>query len=136
MRYNNKYFREVLEKDLKEKDLGVNIHCKDDGIHITVPPTPTYTDFVKETPIEAFNIENFIEKIRNLIVNYNIDIQNNQEQFLESITKILNIKYDTTISPKQKVFQTVNKPSLTCDAKLINKLDYQMNKFKKIVEKL
>ncbi len=75
MRNNNKYFREVLEKDLKEKDLGVNIHCKDDGIHITVPPTPTYTDFVKETPIEAFNIENFIEKIRNLIVNYNIDIQ-------------------------------------------------------------
>ena len=68
--------------------------------------------------------------------NYNIDIQNNQEQFLESITKILNIKYDTTISPKQKVFQTVNKPTLTCDTKLINKLDYQMNKFKKIVEKL
>ena len=46
MRYNNKYFREVLEKDLKEKDLGVNIHCKDDGIHITVPPKPIYTDFI------------------------------------------------------------------------------------------
>jgi len=79
---------------------------------------------------------NLVDKSKILVYNYNIDIQNNQEQFLESITKILNIKYDTTISPKQKVFQTVNKPSLTCDAKLINKLDYQMNKFKKIVEKL
>ena len=75
MRYNNKYFREVLEKDLKEKDLGVNIHCKDDGIHVTVPPKPIYTDFLKETPVEAVDIENFIEKIKNLIVDYKIDIQ-------------------------------------------------------------
>lgn len=79
---------------------------------------------------------NLVDSNKILVYNYNIDIQNNQEQFLESITKILNIKYDTTISPKQKVFQTVNKPTLTCDTKLINKLDYQMNKFKKIVEKL
>lgn len=79
---------------------------------------------------------NLVDSSKILVYNYNIDIQNNQEHFLESITKILNIKYDTTTSPKQKVFQTVNKPTLTCDTKLINKLDYQMNKFKKIVEKL
>jgi len=79
---------------------------------------------------------NLVDSNKILVYNYNIDIQNNQEQFLESITKILNIKYDTTISPKQKVFQTFDKPTLTCDTKLINKLDYQMNKFKEIVEKL
>ena len=30
IKYRNKYFREVLEKDLKEQELGVNIHCKED----------------------------------------------------------------------------------------------------------
>jgi len=78
---------------------------------------------------------NLVDSSKILVYNYNIDIQNNQEQFLEGITKILNLKYDKTIPPKQKVFQTVNKPTLTCDTKLINKLDYQMNKFKKIVGK-
>ena len=49
MRYNNKYFREVLERDLKDKDLGVNIHCKEDGIHVTVPPYPmTGDDFTDD----------------------------------------------------------------------------------------
>ena len=79
---------------------------------------------------------NLVDRSKILVYNYNRDIQNNQEQFLEDITKILNIKYDTTISPKQKVLQTVNKPILTCDTKHKRKLDFQMNKFKKIVEKL
>ena len=49
MRYKNKYFREVLEKDFQSKDLGVNIHCKDDGIHVTVPPYPmTGDDFTND----------------------------------------------------------------------------------------
>ena len=39
-RYKNKWFRLALEKDLKTQDLGVNIHCKEDGIHVTVPPPP------------------------------------------------------------------------------------------------
>ena len=40
-RYKNKWFRLSLEKDLKNYDLGVNVHCKEDGMHITVPPPPT-----------------------------------------------------------------------------------------------
>ena len=40
-RYKNKWFRLSLEKDLKTKDLGVNIHCREDGMHITVPPPAT-----------------------------------------------------------------------------------------------
>ena len=33
-RYKNKWFRLTLERDLKTQDLGVNIHCKEDGIYI------------------------------------------------------------------------------------------------------
>ena len=40
-RYKNKWFRLSLEKDLKTQDLGVNIHCKEDGVYITMPPPPT-----------------------------------------------------------------------------------------------
>ena len=39
-RYKNKWFRLTLEKDLKKESLGVNIHCKEDGIHMTVPTIP------------------------------------------------------------------------------------------------
>jgi len=79
---------------------------------------------------------NLVDRSKILVYNYDIDIQNNQEQFLKNIARILNIDYNKTISPKKKVFQTINKPTLTCDTKLMNKLDYQMNKFKKIVGQL
>ena len=39
-RYKNKWFRLTLEKDLKNEALGVNLHCKEDGMYITVPSIP------------------------------------------------------------------------------------------------
>tara|TARA_R110000765_G_C18711300_1_gene583062 strand:- start:167 stop:466 length:300 start_codon:yes stop_codon:yes gene_type:complete len=79
VRYKNKYFREVLEKDLKEKDLGLNIHCKEDGIHITVPPYPiTEDDFTNNygTQIlrEDYDTEIIVNKIKELTINYQIKV--------------------------------------------------------------
>ena len=37
-KYGNKYFREVLSNELKINKLGVNIHCKEDGIYLVLPP--------------------------------------------------------------------------------------------------
>jgi len=37
-RYKNKYIRQLLEERLKEKGFGVNIHCRESGVHITIPP--------------------------------------------------------------------------------------------------
>ena len=55
-RYKNKWFRLTLEKDLKTRDLGVNVHCKEDGIHITVPPyPPTGDDFTNDYAKEMFD---------------------------------------------------------------------------------
>tara|TARA_A100001015_G_C14947746_1_gene695387 strand:- start:437 stop:1024 length:588 start_codon:yes stop_codon:yes gene_type:complete len=112
--------------------------------YLQTTPGITFNDFVNSlinTKLLCFGdiIErwyNLVDRNKILVYNYNIDIQNNQKQFLENITKILNINYDTTILPKKKVFETVNKPTLTCDTKHKSKLDFQMNKFKKIVEKL
>ena len=85
MRYKNKYFREVLEKDLKGKELGVNIHCREDGIYVTVPPQPTYSEFIKETPQESYDIESLMNKIKNLVIDYKIDIHLEELQHKDNI---------------------------------------------------
>ena len=79
MRYQNKYFREVLEKDLKDKELGVNIHCKEDGIYITVPPyPPTGDDFTDDYGAqilrENHDTERIVNKIKEFIKEYQIKV--------------------------------------------------------------
>ena len=99
MRYNNKYFREVLEKDLKDKDLGVNIHCKEDGIHITVPPYPlTDDDFTDDygTQIlrEDHDTEKIVNKIKEATQEYSIKVD---------LEKAI---YGDNIKIKLKVYET------------------------------
>ena len=78
-RYKNKWFRLTLEKDLKSNDLGVNVHCKEDGIHITVPPYPAtgdeFTDdYARQTLKEDNDTQLIIEKIRNITKDYEINV--------------------------------------------------------------
>ena len=78
-RYKNKWFRLTLEKDLKSNDLGVNVHCKEDGIHITVPPYPPtgdeFTDnYARQTLKEDNDTQLIIEKIRNITKDYEINV--------------------------------------------------------------
>ena len=99
MRYNNKYFREVLEKDLKDKDLGVNIHCKEDGIHITVPPYPLtgepYTDdYATQILREDHDTEMIVNKIKEATQEYSIKVD---------LEKAL---YGDNIKIKLKVYET------------------------------
>tara|TARA_R110001583_G_scaffold127043_2_gene278653 strand:- start:4967 stop:5269 length:303 start_codon:yes stop_codon:yes gene_type:complete len=80
MRYKNKYFREVLEKDFQSKDLGVNIHCKDDGIHVTVPPYPmTGDDFTNDygTQIlrEDYDTERIVKAIQLVAKEYFLKVE-------------------------------------------------------------
>ena len=79
MRYQNKYFREVLEKDLKEKDLGVNIHCREDGIHITVPPYPITEDsftnsYADQLLREDYDTKRIVKAVKIVAEEYNINI--------------------------------------------------------------
>ncbi len=79
MRYKNKYFREVLEKDLKEYDLGVNIHCKVDGIHVTVPPYPItgddFTDsYANQTLREDYDTDRIVREIKKVTKSYKIKV--------------------------------------------------------------
>ena len=79
MRYQNKYFREVLEKDFQSKDLGVNIHCKEDGIHITVPPYPitedSFTnDYADQLLREDHDTERIINKIKETMKDYSLKV--------------------------------------------------------------
>ena len=79
MRYKNKYFREVLENDLKGRGLGVNIHCRVDGIHITVPPYPmTNDDFTntygEQILREDYDTEKIVNKIKKITEEYFIKV--------------------------------------------------------------
>ena len=79
MRYTNKYFREVLESTLQEERLGVNIHCKEDGIHITVPPyTPTGDDFTDDYGSqilrEDYDTDLIVKRIKELTKEYQIKV--------------------------------------------------------------
>ena len=79
MRYKNKYFREVLEKDLKTADLGVNVHCKEDGIHVTVPPYPMtgddFTDdYASQILREDYDTDRIVKKIKEFTEGYKIKV--------------------------------------------------------------
>jgi hypothetical protein len=79
MRYKNKYFREVLEKDLQKEELGVNIHCKEDGIHITVPPyhitEDNFTDnYGVQILREDHDTKLIVKRIKELTRDYQIKV--------------------------------------------------------------
>jgi len=79
-RYKNKWFRLTLEKDLKTQDLGVNVHCKEDGIYITVPPYPPtgddFTDdYAKEILREDYDTKRIVDKIKDFTKDYDINVK-------------------------------------------------------------
>jgi len=89
-RYKNKWFRFTLEKDLKTESLGVNIHCKEDGIHLTVPPYPPtgddFTDdYAKETLRENYNTQKLIDKVKKFTKDYGINVDLDQELYGDNI---------------------------------------------------
>ena len=73
MKYKNKYFREVLEKDLIDSELGVNIHCKQDGIYITVPPYHNY-GFETEILREDYDTERIVKAVQIVAKKYSIKV--------------------------------------------------------------
>tara|TARA_R110000744_G_scaffold16329_2_gene45023 strand:- start:1309 stop:1611 length:303 start_codon:yes stop_codon:yes gene_type:complete len=80
MRYQNKYFREVLEQDFQNRDIGVNIHCKEDGIYITVPPYPITCEdgynygFETEILREDHDTERIVNKIKEIMKDYSLKV--------------------------------------------------------------
>ena len=90
MKYQNKYFREVLEKDLKEYDLGVNIHCKVDGIHVTVPPYPItgddFTDsYANQILRENYDTDRIVKAIKLMTKSYEITVDLDKVMYGDNI---------------------------------------------------
>jgi len=76
-RYKNKWFRLTLEKDLKSADLGVNIHCKEDGLHITVPPPPLYETLSQEMERirEDLDTEKIVDRVKEFTRDYGVFVE-------------------------------------------------------------
>ena len=96
-RYKNKWFRLTLEKDLKKESVGVNIHCKEDGIHMTVPPYPTsgddFTDtYAKEMLKEDYETTLLVKKIQNFVKDYQINVDLESAVYGDNIKIKLNVE--------------------------------------------
>jgi hypothetical protein len=75
-RYKNKWFRLTLEKDLKSADLGVNIHCKEDGLHITLPPSPNMSEYEEMTIIrEDRDTEKLVGRVKEFTKDYGVCVE-------------------------------------------------------------
>ena len=78
---------------------------------------------------------NLVDREKILIYDYNKDIQNKHETFINDICNKLNLKtYDNTLPLSDKVFETINKPTLTCNADLMKVINDQMDKFFQITQ--
>jgi len=75
-RYKNKWFRLTLEKDLKTESLGVNVHCKEDAIYVTVPPyEPNMSEYEESTILrEDMETEKIVNKIKDFTKDYQIKV--------------------------------------------------------------
>ena len=75
-RYKNKWFRLTLEKDLKTESLGVNVHCKEDAIYVTVPPyAPNMSEYEESTNLrEDMETEKIVNKIKDFTKDYQIKV--------------------------------------------------------------
>ena len=109
----------------------------------TAMPNESFNDFVYSlirTKVLCFGdiIErwyNLVDKNKILIYDYNKDIENNQELFMDDLCGKLNLpNYDKTVHLQHRVAETVNKPNLKCDVKFLDQLKGQMDKFHNIVE--
>ena len=91
-RYKNKWFRLALEKDLKTQDLGVNIHCKEDGIHVTVPPPPPSDDYNTEMLKEDQDTKIVVDKIKDFTKDYDINVELEQASYGDNIKLKLKVE--------------------------------------------
>ena len=96
-RYKNKWFRLTLEKDLKTQDFGVNIHCREDGIHITVPPYPPANDkftndYAKEMLREDYDTDRIVGKIKEFTKDYDINVELEQALYGDNIKLKLKVE--------------------------------------------
>tara|TARA_Y100001937_G_scaffold60140_1_gene82444 strand:- start:66 stop:656 length:591 start_codon:yes stop_codon:yes gene_type:complete len=78
---------------------------------------------------------NLVDKEKILIYDYNKDIENKQQIFIKDICHQLNLDtYDDSLPLSDKVFETLNKPTLSCNDDLMKVIKDQMDKFLHITQ--
>lgn len=66
-RYENKYIRQILEQRIKEKGFGVNAHCRENGIYLTIPPTSVTDLYETQEDVDKKEdkmVETLVRKVR------------------------------------------------------------------------
>ena len=91
-RYKNKWFRLSLEKDLKNQDLGVNVHCKEDGMHITIPPAyePLSEEMMRVK--EDLDTEKIVSRLKEFTKDYGVTVDLEKAIYGDNIKLKLKVK--------------------------------------------
>ena len=91
-RYKNKWFRLSLEKDLKNQDLGVNVHCKEDGMHITIPPAyePLSEEMMRVK--EDLDTEKIVSRLKEFTKDYGVTVELEKAIYGDNIKLKLKVK--------------------------------------------
>ena len=92
VRYKNKWFRLSLEKDLKNQDLGVNVHCKEDGMHITIPPAyePLSEEMMRVK--EDLDTEKIVSRLKEFTKDYGVTVDLEKAIYGDNIKLKLKVK--------------------------------------------
>ena len=68
-RYKNKYIRQILEERLKEENFGANIHCREEGTYVTIPPATVSQLYESQESVDAKEdkmVETILKKIKSI----------------------------------------------------------------------
>ena len=63
-RYKNKYIRQIFEERIRQENFGVNVHCRESGVHLTIPPASV---------VELHESQENLDKIEDKIVETLVD---------------------------------------------------------------
>jgi len=93
-RYKNKYIRQIFEGRIREENFGVNVHCREDGIYLTIPPI---------TVTELYESQDVVDRKEDKIVSVLVDKINILSKTLQLESKLEYVLHGDNIQIKIKV---------------------------------
>ena len=96
-RYQNKYIRQILEERLREENFGANIHCREEGTYITIPPATVsqlYETQEKVDEKEDKIVERIVNKTKLIATELQLDSNLDYALYGDNIKIKLNITND------------------------------------------
>tara|TARA_R110000744_G_scaffold360393_1_gene467909 strand:+ start:570 stop:878 length:309 start_codon:yes stop_codon:yes gene_type:complete len=93
-RYKNKYIRQIFEERVRDENFGVNVHCRESGMYLTIPPA---------TVLDLYESQENVDKIEDRMVEKLVDKVNKISKTLDLESKLEYALHGDNIQIKIKV---------------------------------